>query len=420
MKKTYAIKGDICYSKSLKEISYEKDSYLIVENGESLGVFDHLDEKYKDIEVLDYTGKLVIPGLTDLHLHAPQYEFMGLGMDLELLDWLDTYTFPAEEKYENTEYAKRLYTEFVNSLVKSPATRAVMFSSIHVKSTEILMDLMEKSGLVSYVGKVNMNRNSSPKLTEKDSAAATIEWLKDISNKYENTYPIITPRFIPSCSDELMEELSNIQKEYNLPAQSHLSENKSEIDWVKELCPWAETYGAAYDKFELFGSSSKTVMAHCVWSNDEERALMKKRGTFVAHCASSNMNLSSGIAPVRKFLDEGLKVGIGSDIAGGSNSSLFQDMVDAIHVSKLYWRLVDVKCKALSFTEVFYLASIGGGEFFGNVGSFKKGYEADALVIDDSSYNRDGFNLEERLERTIYLSKNSDIVHKFVRGKKLF
>lgn len=424
MTKTYALKGNIIYSKNQNELNFYENSYLICQDGKSMGVFEKLDEKYKDIEVIDFGEKIICPGLVDLHIHAPQYNFRGMGMDLELLDWLNTYTFPSEAKFKDEDYAKRSYQRFVDYLKYGPNTRYVIFASLHVKSTQILMDLMEKSKMVSFVGKVNMDRNGGVDLEEKDaveSEKATLDWLESIKGKYKNTYPILTPRFIPSCTDELLEKLRKIKDEYNLPIQSHLSENLGEIEWVKELVPKAKFYGDAYNIFDLFGKNNKTVMAHCVYSNDDEQDLIKENEVFIAHCPDSNTNLTSGIAPAGKYLREGQKIGLGSDVAGGTHASIFKAMADAIKVSKLRYRLVDEKIKPLSLEEAFYMATLGGGEFFGKVGSFDKGYEFDAIVIDDEKLlEEDNFNLKQRLERIVYLSKDEDIVSKFVRGNKIF
>ncbi len=424
MTKTFALKGNIIYSKNQNELNLFENSYLICQDGKSMGVFEKLDEKYKNIEVIDFGNKIISPGLVDLHIHAPQYNFRGMGMDLELLDWLNTYTFPSEAKFKDENYAKRSYQRFVNYLKFGPNTRHIIFASLHVKSTQILMDLMEKTKMVSFVGKVNMDRNGGVDLEEKDadeSEEATLNWLENIKGKYKNTYPILTPRFIPSCTDELLEKLRKIKDDYKLPIQSHLSENLGEIEWVKELVPKSKFYGEAYELFDLFGKNNKTVMAHCVYSNEDEQNLIKENKVFIAHCPDSNTNLTSGIAPAGKYLRDGQKIGLGSDVAGGSHASIFKAMADAIKVSKLRYRLLDEKIRPLSLEEAFYMATLGGGEFFGKVGSFEKGYEFDAIIIDDEKLlEEDKFNLKQRLERIVYLSKDEDVVSKFVRGEKVF
>lgn len=218
-----------------------------------------------------------------------------------------------------------------------------------------------------------------------------------------------------------MEMLHVIQHEYHLPVQSHLSENQGEIAWVRELCPNAKHYGDAYHHFGLFGGPGcPTIMAHCVYSEGDELELMKQQ-VFVAHCPASNTNLSSGIAPVRRFLQQGVPVGLGSDVAGGTHTSIFRAMADAIQVSKLRWRLVDDSLAPLTAAEAFYLGTAGGGAFFGKVGSFLPGYEFDALVINDSRYTPSGtLSIMERLERSIYLADERDFQYKFVQGRQIF
>lgn len=423
-RKNFVLKGNICYSRDAETFQTVEAGYLVCEDGLCAGVFQELPGQYAGLPVTDYGDRLIVPGLVDLHLHAPQYGFRGLGMDLELLDWLNTHTFPEEAKYADLEYAKKGYGVFAENMKRSATTRACIFATIHREATELLMDLMEETGLKTMIGKVNMDRNSPEILIEESaeaSAADTVRWLQETAGRYENVTPILTPRFTPSCTDELMERLSALQKEYGLPVQSHLSENQGEIAWVKELCPWSRFYGDAYDHFGLFGGAAKTVMAHCVWSGEEEQACMKERGVYVAHCPQSNTNLSSGIAPVREYMNRGIRVGLGTDVAGGSGESVFRAMADAIQVSKLRWRLVDDRLKPLTAQEAFYLGTKGGGAFFGKVGSFEPGYEMDAVVLDDESLKHpQPLTVEERLERMIYLSDERHIAGKYVAGQKIF
>ena len=430
MKNSFVLKGNICQTKNPKELDLHENAYVVCVDGVSKGIFNEIPTEYKDLEVVDCGDKLIFPGMIDLHVHAPQFAFRGMCMDLELMDWLNQYTFPEEEKYENLEYAKKAYAMFVDALKKGATTRGSIFATRHRKATELLMELMEESGLVSYVGKVNMDREASERLTEESaeiSAYETFGWLNGIKGKFENTKPILTPRFIPCCTDKLMEELREIQMAYGIPVQSHLSESKGEIEFVKFLRPTNLFYGEAYNDYDLFGKNDdintdvKTIMAHCVWSTDEEVELMLKNGVYVAHCPASNMNLTSGIAPIRKYLDKGMNIGLGSDVAGGHSDSIFRAITDAIQVSKLYFRLVDESCKPLIFAEAFYLATKGGGSFFGNVGSFEEGYEFDAVVLDDSLLpHPQQLNLAERMERAVYLGLDGNgVTAKYVAGRKI-
>ena len=422
--KNFVIKGDICYSENIDTLITLKDHYLVCENTLCKGIYTELPLEYSSLEFFDYSGKLIIPGMTDLHTHAPQFAFRSLNMDSELLDWLNNSAFKEEAKYSDNDYALKAYEIFADTLRHSVTTRACIFATIHMDATKILMDLLEKTGLLTYVGKVNMDRNSPNELCEESaekSAEDAVRWINDTTDKLQNTYPILTPRFIPSCTDELMIKLGEIQREYNLPVQSHLSENKDEIKWVHELCPNSKNYGDAYDSFGLFGKNAKTVMAHCVYSTDEEVELMKDNGVFVAHCPASNTNLSSGIAPIKRYLEKGLKVGLGTDMAGGHSDSLFRAIADTVQMSKLYYRLVDSTTKPVTFNEAFYLATKGGGEFFGKVGSFESDYEFDAVVIDDSVLpHPQELTVYERLQRAVYLNADcKGLFAKFVKGKKI-
>jgi guanine deaminase len=219
----------------------------------------------------------------------------------------------------------------------------------------------------------------------------------------------------------------------NLPVQSHLSENRREVEWVRELCPASEGYGAAYRDFDLFGQDPQeaaapeepapTVMAHCVLSDESEMSLMAQRGVFAAHCPQSNANLSSGIAPVRQLFNAGVSIGLGSDIAGGTDTSIFRAMSDAVQVSKLRRPLLGVTEKAHTLEEVFYCGTAGGRAFFGKAGmgfsgSFEPGNELDALVINDSSLAAPfDLSIRNRLERAIYTSDSRHIEAKYVRGR---
>jgi guanine deaminase len=436
-----------------------ENAFLLCLDGKSGGAFESIPEEYASLPVMDHSGKLIIPGLTDLHVHAPQFAFRSLGMDMELLEWLNKKTFPEEAKYGDLEYAREAYSRFIADVKKGPNTRLCVYATIHTPATLLLMDMLEESGLVSLAGKVSMDRNCPDYLKECDAsgssyaAGAAEDWLKGYFKRqkegreskgapaYKNIFPILTPRFIPSCSDELLKSLAEMQKSYPaLPVQSHLSENRREVEWVRELCPESETYTEAYAKTGLM--QGPCVMAHCVWLDENEMELLAEKGVYAAHCPQSNTNLSSGIAPVRRLMEKGVPLGLGSDVAGGAHTSIFRAISDAIQVSKLRRvYALDEKAlteKALTIEEAFYLGTAGGGSFFGKLninglgsaGSFEPGWDFDALIIDDGAF-LSGFpggesaakrheivscNIRERLEQVVYLSDDRQIIAKYVRG----
>lgn len=411
-------KGDIFFTPEFGSYKVFQNGYVVVENEKILDIYTTIPKQYENIKITDYTGKLIIPGFVDTHFHAPQFVNRGLGLDVELLPWLDKYTFPEERKYKDLDYAKQVYSALIKDLWKKGTTRVSLFGTIHREATELLMDLLDKSGLGGFVGKVNMDRNAPDFYREStsESLAETRKWLDNTANKYKRVKPIITPRFVPTCTPELMLGLGKLAKEYNVPIQSHLSENRKEIEFVKELHPESSGYADVYDKHGLFGDQP-TIQAHCVWNTDEEIALMAKKKILVAHSPNSNNNISSGIAPIRKLIKAGVPVGMATDISGGHETSISKTIVTAAHAAKLRWIYLNEGDEPLTTEEWFYLATKGGGTFFGKVGSFEPGYEFDALIIDDSSiFDPNPRSIRERVERYVYIGDDRNIVERVVAG----
>ena len=414
-------KSNIIFTPTMETFKVYKNSYIVVEDDKVKGIYEELDKNLKRIPVFDYTDKLIIPSFVDLHFHAPQFPNRGLGLDSELIPWLEKYTFPEEEKYSDIKYAKKVYKNLIHELWKVGTTRVGLFNSIHKESTELLFDLFIESGLGAYIGKVNMNRNTPNYILEdtKTSIRETEEIILKYKDKSDIVKPIITPRFVPTCTSELLKGLGNLAIKYNIPVQSHLSENTNEIEWVKKLEPEFKDYASAYNEFNLFGQT-RTIMAHCIYNTDEEIELMAKNKVYAAHCPSSNYNLSSGIMPVRKFLNINVPVGLGTDISGGHETSIQKVMVSAIQASKIKWLETNKKYNPITTSEAFYLGTKGGGSFFGKVGSFENGYDFDALVIDDSNLGyAENLTLEERIQRFIYIGDDRNIVERYVQGRKI-
>lgn len=413
-------KGNILFTKQSNRFEVIANGYIAVENGCVTAVYDHFPDELQNAEVVDYGDRLIIPAMNDLHVHAPQYRNMGMAMDLELLPWLNTYTFPEEAKYANLDYAKAMYNRFVKNLWRVGTMRTVAFASVHKPATELLLTLFEKSGMGAMVGKVNMNRNCPDNISEtvEQAVADDIDLIEHWGDSKRLVRTILTPRFVPSCTPEMLTEIGKLAKKYQMPVQSHLSENKSEIAWVKELEPESTCYGDAYNRYGLFGQTP-TLMAHCCYTDGAELELMKRQGVMVVHCPHSNSDLGSGKAPIRRFLQNGIPVALGSDISGGHDISMFRVMTHAIQISKLIYAETDKATAFLTLPEAFYLATKSGGSFFGKVGSFEAGYEFDALVIDDTTLNYGDYTLLERLERFVYLGDDRQIVARFVRGNEI-
>ena len=428
-------KAHILFTKEQTRFEVVENGYVAVEDGLVAGVAGSLAElktecptfNVDEVEVVDFGDKLLIPAMNDMHVHAPQVHNQGVAMDLELLPWLQNYTFPEESKYADVQYAERMYRRFLHTQWLFGTMRSVVFGTVHTESTRLLMKLYQEAGMGALVGKVAMNRNCPDTLSEGvDAYVEGQESLIADANSSLFTLhsslpplvrPIITPRFVPSCTPELLQACGELAAKYQLPVQSHLSENTSEIAWVAELEPESKSYGDAYNRYGLFGQTP-TIMAHCVWTKGHELELMKQNGVMVAHCPTSNFNLSSGMAPIRSLLDEGVSIGLGSDISGGHDLNMFRMLVYAIQVSKMHYQLDHDKA-FLTLPEIFWIATKSAGSFFGKVGSFEAGYDFDALVIDDSVLYPSEYSLLHRLERFIYLGDDRQIVHRFCRGQEI-
>ena len=425
MKKVY--KAHILFTKERTGFEVLENGYVAVEDGCVVGVSTSLSSLGCDEQtVTDFGDCLLIPAMNDMHVHAPQYRNQGIAMDLELLPWLQNYTFPEEKKYADAAYAERMYRRFIRDMWRFGTMRSCVFATIHTQSTRLLMNLFREAGMGAMVGKVAMNRNCPPELIEsvEDMVAGNEALIAEFpqyspltSHLSPLVRPIITPRFVPSCTSEMLQACGDLAAKYQLPVQSHLSENMAEIQWVHTLERESTSYGDAYNRYGLFGQTP-TIMAHCVWTAGEELELMKRNRVMVAHCPTSNLNIASGLAPIRTFIEEGVPVGLGSDISGGHDLSIFRMMVYAIQVSKMHYQQNHERA-FLTLPEVFWLATKSAGSFFGRVGSFEPGYEFDAVVIDDHDLNHDNYSLLHRLERFIYLGDDRHITHRFCRGQEI-
>ena len=415
------IKGHIVDTPDFGKLRITENGFLFLNNGKIEGVFNELPDMYAHAPVTDYENRLIMPSFADMHMHAPQFAMLGMGMDLPLLDWLNTYTFETEAAFKDPDYAREVYRALAKEMIDNGTTRVCAFSSLHRESTIVLMEEFEKAGMTGCIGKVNMDRNSGNVLTEttEESIRETAAWVEKTIEKFEHVKPILTPRFTPTCTNELMAFLGRLAEEKNLPVQSHLSENTSEIAWVKELHPDCEQYWESYKKYGLF--NERTVMAHCVHSDKRERNAMKENGVWVAHCPDSNINLVSGTAPVRKMVTEGVRVTLGSDIAGGALLAMNQVVTAAIRASKAKRIETGWTDDFLTVEEAFYLGTAAGSKFFGAGGGFAKGDELHAIVVDEADMPKPAkkLSVKERFERAVYLMTKRNIVAVYSASRRV-
>ncbi len=422
-KKKYLFHGDFVTARPEPgELAVFENSYALVRDGVLTEITAAKPPIGADVVEIDCKGKLIIPAFSDVHLHAVQYVTTGLGYDKELLPWLTDYTFPEEARFADREYATRVFTDLVRDLWSCGTLHSSIFSSLHTDATVLLAGILADAGLSAFVGKVNMDRHGEVDLEEttEESISETMRYLDLMAPfKAYGVKPILTPRFAPSCTPELMRLLGDLSIERHLPVQSHANENLDEIEWVRNLFPDSRDYVSVYHDFNLL-PEGKTVMAHCIYNTDAELEMMRERDVLIAHCPASNANVASGIMSSAHMIDKGLRIGLGSDIGGGNRLFMGYHVASAMKQSRLRWAVTDRTSRIISFDEAFWMGTAAGGSFFGKTGAFMPGYSFDALVIDDSPLSRyRPLNVQERLQRFIFVGDERHIVARYRGGELL-
>lgn len=412
------LRGTIVSAPAFGQLEIHPRGYLAAKNGRITGVYDHLPEELEGVPVEDFGQCLITQSFADLHLHAPQYPMMATGMDLPLMDWLESYALPAEAQFADPDYAREMYRRLARELIQGGTTRVCIFSSLHRPATLILMDELERAGITGYAGKVNMDCGSSRSLQEttEESCRETLQWLEECEDFFY-IKPILTPRFTPSCSPELLGFLGKLALDRKLPVQSHLSENTDEMRHVRELHPDCGQYWQTYEKYGLW--TKRTIMAHCVWSDPQEQEAMARQGVTAIHCAASNINLCSGVAPVKAMLRRGVKVALGSDVAGGETLSMFDVTADTIRASKTRRIMDNWETDFLTVPEAWYLATSAGAAYFGAKPGLAVGQPLHALVLDDSALPPLS-SPEDRLARCVYRRQRDAVRAVWSEGRRVF
>ncbi|KAF8462050.1 hypothetical protein BDZ91DRAFT_772743 [Kalaharituber pfeilii] len=402
-----SLKGlDICERGAIGVNEYGKIAFVERDVQSAEDVLCRHPEWASTVRVVRSGGEgFFFPGFVDTHIHAPQYPNVGLFGTATLLDWLHKYTFPTEASFSSLSVARTIYTRIVNRTLSHGTTTAAYYATIHVPATNLLADICLSKGQRAFVGRVCMDCNA-PKYYIDESACqavqktkATIDHVKKIDPGYSLITPIITPRFAVSCTRELLSALGDLAEREVLPIQTHISENEGEIKLVKKLFPDQPNYASVYDSTGLL--NSRSILAHAVHITPEELKLVKKRDAKISHCPVSNSALSSGMARVRDMLDEGVDVGLGTDVSGGYSASVLEAGRQALLVSRLLAQSAgkeeqeerlkfekDAKHPAerlkLSVDETLYLATLGGAKVVGlehKIGSFERDKEWDAILV---------------------------------------
>ena len=411
--------GSIVYSKSKDELAQFTDSYIAVENGVVEGIYPVLPEKFAGAEVTDFGNGVIIPAFSDLHVHAPQYPQRGIAMDALLYDWLHGYTFPLESKYADPEFAKTVYDAFVDDMIAHGTMHAVVFGTIHSEATGYLIERMENAGLHAYVGKVNMDMESPDYLCEtaEDSLRLTEEFLERYMGN-RTAKPILTPRFAPTCTFELMKGLGKLGQKYQVGVQTHLVESRWEAEESVRLYPECGCDTGIYEHAGLLGNGP-VVGAHFIFPKEDDIRILKKYGGYAVQCPDSTLNIIAGIMQTGTLMDRGVNLGFGSDIAGGANLGVYSQVSRSVQLSKLKEFYEPDGNRTISFAEAFWIGTKHSGELFGKVGSLERGYQFDALVIDGLADPFHELTPAELVERFCYLGETGHIRARYLAGREI-
>ena len=410
--------GNIVYSKNSKELTQISHGYIVVDNGVIQDVFKELPNVYKDYRIIDFGKGVIIPAFSDLHVHAPQYPHRGIAMDALLYDWLNQYTFPLESKYQELEFAKKVYSAFVDDLIKHGTMHASVYATIHNPATDYLVKCLEDKGIQSYVGKVNMDKDSPDTLLEstEQSIKDTETFVKKhLNNKYAK--PILTPRFAPTCSFELLKELGKLADKYHLGCQTHIVESLWEKEEAKKCFDGCRNDMQIYEEAGLL-KHQPFIAGHFIFPSEEDINLLNKCGGYAVQCPDATTNIIAGIMQTGKLLDTGISLGVGSDISAGSYLGIYRQVASAVRLSKIK-SFYEPDNRIITFQEAFYMATKSSGAIFGKVGSLEKGYFFDALVIDDLEDDFMKLSPSQVVERFCYSGEANNIKHRFLRGKEI-
>lgn len=359
---------------------YFEDGLLITNKGliEAVGdAKELLADLPKDVEITHYKEGLITPGFVDTHVHYPQTEMIA-SYGEQLLEWLENYTFPAERQFSDEEHGKNVAEFFLSQLLAAGTTTALVFGTVHKESVDAFFKVAQKKNLRMICGKVLMDRNCPDYL--QDTADSGYEESKALIEKWHNKDRLqyaITPRFAPTSSTEQLDRAGELLKEYpGVYLQTHLSENKSEIEWVKTLFPDSKNYLDVYQQSQLLGRRS--IFAHGVHLHDSECQQLGESESAIAFCPSSNLFLGSGLFDLTQARKHNVNVGFGSDIGAGTTFSMLSTINEGYKTQQL-------RGDKLSPFESFYLATLGGAvalDLQGTIGNFVKGAEADFIVLD--------------------------------------
>ncbi|WP_146552466.1 guanine deaminase [Rummeliibacillus sp. SL167] len=447
---TQIFQGTAFTSQSPKEVKVLKDYlFCIDENGMIEKTVAPEDIEYQDLleayQYKDYfhrlsKGQFFLPGFIDLHVHAPQWAQSGTALDIPLYDWLNTYTFPLEAKFSDLEFANTVYEDLVSHLLANGTTTVLYFATVHKESSLLLAKICAQKGQRGLVGKVVMDdpvqnpdyyRDENTETALKDTEEFIVAVKELAKTTKQGVYPVVTPRFIPSCTDDALNGLGKLAAKYDTHIQSHCSEGDWEHNYVRNR--FGKNDAFALNDFGLL--KDKSVMAHCNFLSDDDADLFAKTGTAIGHCPLSNAYFANSVIPLAHLHSKGVEIGLGTDISAGFSPSIFDNARQAVISSRMLEEGVNTKLPAekrgvpesrITINEAFFLATAGGGESLSlPIGRLEKNYAWDVQIIDTAldSAKLPLFDSHENLldtfQKIMYLVKPENIREVWVQGEQV-
>ncbi len=415
----------VCHPRELAQSArFIEDGLLLMEQGNILSLTPWSAAAAAitpKTEVRHFPGKIIVPGFIDSHLHYPQTDIIGSHGN-QLLEWLNTYTFPAEGQYHCPNRAAGMSAFFLDQLLRNGTTTAMIFGTVHAQSVESLFAAALERNMRIIAGKVMMDRNAPPDLLEtpEQSEAETRALINRWHNKGRLSYAL-TPRFAPTSSPALLSVAGKLRREFpDVYLQTHLSENKQEIHWVKSLFPQHAGYLDVYHHYGLTGR--KSVFAHCLHLDENEWQTLEQTRSSIAFCPTSNLFLGSGLFNLQKSWDRHIPVGIGTDVGAGTTFNLLQTLAEAYKIGQL-------QNYSLSVYEAFYHATLGAARALSLdrvLGNFMPGKEADFVVLDPAATplqqlrQHNSTDIAERLFALMVLGDDRNIHQTWIHGKPAY
>ncbi|RLA32533.1 MAG: guanine deaminase [Gammaproteobacteria bacterium] len=405
------------------QVEYFADGLLIVEDGYVAGLGDAetlLPGLADDIELIDQRGNLICPGFIDCHVHFSQVDIIA-SYGEQLLDWLNRYAYPAEQRFSDAQYADEVANFFTDELLRNGTTTALVFPTVHEESVDAIFSAASKRNMRLLSGKILMDQHCPESV--RDDAESAYSVSRRLLEKWHGKGRLgyaLTPRFAVTSSEAQLAAVGKLAAEFpDVHIHTHLAENHEEVDLIAKQFPWSRSYLDVYDHFGLV--RERSVFAHCLHLDDMDREHMANSGSAIAFCPTSNLFLGSGLFDLRSARESGIRVGLATDVGGGTSLNMLRTMSEA-------YKVLHLESQSLPGFRALYLATLGAAEALyldDKIGNFATGKEADFVVLNYAGAEittrrlAKAGDIAEKLFALIMLGDDRNVSATHVMGRKV-